>query len=286
MVKENEEVSFADTVFGFWEEFQDQSENSSNSSSFDEDYDDEEESFCGDEKNKAFWEEQEHLLQGTLCRTSSIETKVRHATKEALRELNMSERVCICQRPEAAAASVKTKTCRDCLQRELRDRLLKLGYNCFICKSKWISSPGIPSGEHTYLEVIDKSNSKRGEVKVVIELSFRGEFEMARANEEYNKLLRKLPQVFVGKSERLKVLVKIICSAAKKCMKDKKMHLAPWRKQKYMLAKWLGTYDRSILEPLPSVYTAKPQKPKTSMLTFDLLENITSLHCNNAVEVV
>ncbi|OIW06014.1 hypothetical protein TanjilG_11701 [Lupinus angustifolius] len=284
MVMENEEVSFADTVFGFWDEFQVQSENSSNSSSFDEDYNDEEESFCSDEKNKAFWEEQDQLLQGTLCRTSSSETKVRHATKEALREFNMSERACICWRPEAAAA--KTKTCRDCLQRELRDRLLKLGFNCFICKSKWTSSPGITSGEHTYLEVVDKSNTKRGEVKVVIELSLRGEFEMARANEEYNQLLRKLPEVFIGKSERLKVLVKIMCSAAKKCMKDKKMHLAPWRKQKYMLAKWVGTYDRSIMEPLPRVYNAKPQKPKTSMLTFDLLENISGLHCNNAVEVV
>ncbi|CAL0333860.1 unnamed protein product [Lupinus luteus] len=286
MVMGNEEVSFADTVFGFWEEFQVESENSSNSSSFDEDYNnDEEESFCSNEKNKAFWEEQDQLLQGTLCRTSSIETKVRHATKEALRELNMSERACICPQPEAAAAA-KTKTCRDCLQRELRDRLLKLGYNCFICKSKWISSRGIPSGEHTYMEVIDKSNIKRGEVKVVIELSLRGEFEMARANEEYNQLLSKLPEVFVGKSERLKVLVKIMCSAAKKCMKDKKMHLAPWRKQKYMLAKWVGTYDRSILEPLPRVYDAKPQKPKTSMLTFDLLEIIPRLHCTNAVEVV
>ncbi|CAL0303890.1 unnamed protein product [Lupinus luteus] len=284
MVMENEEVSFADTVFGFWEDSQVHSVNSSNSSNDEEEnYDDEEETFCTKEKNKAFWEEQGQLLQATLCRTSSIETKVRHATKEALGELNASERRCICGQLEVAKAK---SCCRNCLDRDIRDRLLSLGFNCYISKSKWNNSPGTPSGEHTYLEVIDTSNSKRGEVKVVIELSFRAEFEMARANEEYNQLIMKLPEVFVGKGERLRVLVKILCSAAKKCMKEKNIHLAPWRKQKYMLAKWLGTYDRSTMETLPRAYTNRPQKPKTSMLTYDLLEKIPGLHCTTAVEVV
>lgn len=137
------------------------------------------------------------------------------------------------------------------------------------------------------MEVTDNSpNAKRGVVKTVIELNFRAEFEMARANEEYNQLVRRLPEVFVGKAERLRGSVKIMCSAAKKCMKEKKMHLAPWRKQKYMQAKWLGTCDRSQMEPLPTVYTtSRPPKPKASMLTCDLLENIPSYHCT-AVEVV
>lgn len=275
-------MSFADTVFGFWEDVQIQTspENSSNSSNDDDDDYDEEDSFTTKEKNKAFWEEQNQLLQATLCRTSSSETKVRHATKEAVRELNISEKPCICWRPVAA------KSCRDCLQREICGRLLNLGYNSSICKSKWRSSPGIPSGEHTYLEVMmDKSNAKRGEVKVVIDLNFRAEFEMARANEEYNQLIRKLPEVFVGKAERLRMLVKIMCSAAKKCMKENKMHLGPWRKHKYMQAKWLGTCDRSKMEPLPTVYSTRAPKPKASMLTYDLLENIPGLHCT-AVEVV
>jgi len=63
--RSSDEVSFADTVFGFWEEFQDSSENSSNSGN-DEEIDDEEEdddSICTIEKNKAFWEEQDQLLK-------------------------------------------------------------------------------------------------------------------------------------------------------------------------------------------------------------------------------
>lgn len=145
----------------------------------------------------------------------------------------------------------------------------------------------IVAGEHTYMEVTDNStsNAKRGVVKVIIELNFRGEFEMARGNEDYNQLVRRLPEVFVGKAERLRVLVKIMCSAAKKCMKEKKMHLGPWRKYKYMQAKWVGTCDRSLMEPLPTVYSSTRQpKIKSSMLTCDLLENIPAYH-STAVEV-
>lgn len=60
----DDEVSFADTVFGFWEDFQDPPENSSNSGDDEElDDDDEDESSCSVEKNKAFWEEQNQLLK-------------------------------------------------------------------------------------------------------------------------------------------------------------------------------------------------------------------------------
>ncbi|XP_061354633.1 uncharacterized protein LOC133299208 [Gastrolobium bilobum] len=278
--RSSDDVSFADTVFGFWDDVQTSPENSSDSGNDDDVDGDEDDTFCTVEKNKAFWEEQAQLLQATLCKTSSREIKVREATKEALRELNTSEMPCICRRPVVA------KSCRNCLLREICNRLLNLGYNCAICKSKWRSSSEIPSGEHTYLEVKDKSsNARRGEVKVVIELNFRGEFEMARASEEYNQLIRRLPEVFVGKTERLRTLVKIMCSAAKKCMKEKKMHLGPWRKHKYMQAKWFGTCDNSTMETLPTVYSTKPPKTKASMLTCDLLDNIPSLHCT-AVEVV
>ncbi|KAK2381134.1 hypothetical protein QL285_068767 [Trifolium repens] len=285
--RSSDEVNFADTVFGFWEEFQDSSENSSNSGNDEEINNDEDEdnNICTLENDKSFWEEQDQHLKATLCRSSSRESKIRQATKEVMRELNMSEMLCLCQRPVVA----EFMSCRNCLRREICDRLTNLGFNSAICKSKWRSSSEIPSGEHTYLEVTENSsNTKRGVIKVIIELNFRGEFEMARGNEEYNQLVKRLPEIYVGKSERLRVLVKIMCSAAKKCMKEKKLHLGPWRKQKYMQAKWVGKCDGSILEPiLPTVYsTSRATRPKASMLTCDLLlENIGGRHCS-AVEVI
>lgn len=143
-------------------------------------------------------------------------------------------------------------------------------------------------GEHTFLDVVDNSSSKKGEVRVIVELNFRAEFEMARASEEYNRLVNRLPEIFVGKVERLQNLIKILCSAAKKCMKEKKMHMGPWRKQKYMQAKWLGACKRTTLTPPLSMGQSdrlRP-RPKASMLTVDLLgDMMPNMHCT-AVAVV
>ncbi|KAL3522278.1 hypothetical protein ACH5RR_015112 [Cinchona calisaya] len=109
---------------------------------------------------------------------------------------------------------------------------------------------------------------------------------MARASEEYNQLVKRLPEVFVGKIERLLSLIKILGLAAKKCMKEKKMHLAPWKKHRYMQAKWLKTCERTTFSiPLTTTYSSQPARPRASMLTVDLLENMPGLHLT-AVEVV
>ena len=144
----------------------------------------------------------------------------------------------------------------------------------------------IPTGDHTFVDVVD--NSRKGEVRVIIEINFRAEFEMARASEEYSRLVHLLPEVFVGKVERLYSVTKIMCSAAKKCMKEKKMHLAPWRKHQYMQAKWLGpckktTSSSGVLSVGESGSGGGSPRPRVgvraSMLTVDLLEVLPNMHC-------
>jgi len=160
-------VSFADIVFESWDSFdsnKDDDVDENNNNNNDDD------SVCASsEKCKAFWEEKDQLLKvhtvfffndesfiytsnknindetlfakkGILFRTSSCEKKVREATKEVVREMNDSVMVCSCQR------QVVAKSCRNCMLRELCDRLLNLGYKCAICKSKWRSSSEIISG--------------------------------------------------------------------------------------------------------------------------------------------
>ena len=119
-------------------------------------------------------------------------------------------------------------------------------------------------GEHTFLDVLEPSPSKKSEVRVIIELNFRGEFEVARASEEYKQLTKKLPEVLVGKVERLQNLIKILCSAAKKCMKENKMHMGPWRKHRYMQAKWLNAACERVAEtlPLPAVAAGWSSSPR------------------------
>lgn len=267
-------VSSSDSVFGFLESGS--VESSGCSDEFDRMFEQEEEedevegenSGNSIEENKNFWENQLTILQATLYRTTALETGIRRVTNETMKELvEGGGNYCQCRK------AVAGNNCRSCLMREVCRRLQNAGYNCAICKSKWRSSPEIPAGEHTYLDVIDNSNPKKGEVRVIIELNFRAQFEMARASEEYNQLISRLPEVFVGKVERLRAIVKVLCTAAKKCMKDKKMHMAPWRKQKYMQAKWFSTCERTeanaSLDRKFSNETSK--RPKASMLTMALL---------------
>lgn len=138
------------------------------------------------------------------------------------------------------------------------------------------------AGEHSYVDVVVQTRSGKA-VRVVVELSFRAEFEVARAGAEYRALVAALPEVFVGRADRLRAVVKAMCAAAKQSMKENNMHMGPWRKHKYMQAKWLGTPERAaavtagaapapvvVVPPVTVVGSPEKQtKFRASMLTFD-----------------
>lgn len=217
-------------------------------------------------------------IQEALSRRCSREVRTRRDTDKVIAEIQPVGPNCTCSKP-----------CRrDCVLRDIVDRLRNLGYNAALCKTKWRSSPEIPSGKHSYMDVLiesKKNTKKRGPMRIVIGANFRAEFEMARANAEYNRLVSGLPEIFVGKSERLRDVIRIMCGAAKKCMKDNGMHMAPWRKFKYMQSKWLGTCERiaaGLSIPMAAAGASERplRAPRASMLTMDL-------HCPAAtVEVV
>lgn len=125
---------------------------------------------------------------------------------------------------------------------------------------------------------------------MIIELNFRAEFEMVKASQEYKRMINRLPEIYIGKTERLESLIKILCSASKKCMKDRKMHIAPWRKLKYMQAKWHGVREsKSLLSPdILSVVecSSRISRPMVSLLTFDLVENLSSSLRSMAIKVL
>ncbi|GER56095.1 hypothetical protein STAS_33807, partial [Striga asiatica] len=266
-----------DTVFQFLsEEYEGLSPESCLEDVYERESDDENENRSDSDDN--FWENQHALLQSTLCRTTSLESKIRSITKESLKEAKVAGKVCACGRSA-------DNGCRKCLMEVVCGRLQNEGFNSAICKSKWRSSPEMPSGEHTFVDIFDNTNPKK-EVRVIIELNFRAEFEMARASEEYKTLVKRLPEIFVGKIERLMGLLKIICGAAKKCMKEKKMHMGPWRRHRYMQAKWVRVRERlAAAQPLLSGHLGRPARPGKSMLTVDLTESLSNLH-RPAVAVV
>ncbi|KAL0457119.1 UNVERIFIED_CONTAM: hypothetical protein Slati_1051100 [Sesamum latifolium] len=132
------------------------------------------------------------------------------------------------------------KTCKgkDDLRKIVTDGLIVLGYNASLCKSKWEKSSSIPAGEYEYIDVIIESE------RVLIDVDFRSEFEIARSTSSYKAILQSLPYIFVGKSDRLLQIVSIASEAARQSLKKKGMHIAPWRKSEYMKSKWLSPHTR------------------------------------------
>ncbi|KAL8048045.1 hypothetical protein ABFX02_07G038000 [Erythranthe guttata] len=133
------------------------------------------------------------------------------------------------------------KTCKrkDDLRKIVTDNLIALDYNASVCKSKWEKSPSIPAGEYEYIDVIIE-----GGERVLIDVDFRSEFEIARSTSSYKATLQCLPYIFVGKSDRLLQIVSVASEAARLSLKKKGMHIAPWRKSEYMKSKWLSPHTR------------------------------------------
>ncbi|KAK2647128.1 hypothetical protein Ddye_022323 [Dipteronia dyeriana] len=128
---------------------------------------------------------------------------------------------------------------KDDLRKIVTDGLQSLGYNSSICKSKWDKCPSFPAGEYEYIDVV-----LEGE-RLLVDVDFRSEFEVARSTSAYKAILQSLPYIFVGKPERIGQIVSIVSEAAKLSLKKKGMHFPPWRKAEYMRAKWLSSFTRT-----------------------------------------
>ncbi|XVE65930.1 hypothetical protein DITRI_Ditri08aG0039300 [Diplodiscus trichospermus] len=135
----------------------------------------------------------------------------------------------------------KNKNCKrkDDLRNIVTEGLVSLGYDSSICKSKWDKSPSYPAGDYEYIDVVV------GVERMLIDIDFRSEFELARSTGAYKTIVQSLPFIFVGKPDRLDRIISIISEAAKHSLKKKGMHLPPWRKAEYMRAKWLSQFTRT-----------------------------------------
>ncbi|KAG1334039.1 hypothetical protein COCNU_03G001580 [Cocos nucifera] len=134
-------------------------------------------------------------------------------------------------------------------RRAIADGLRALGYDAAVCKSRWEKSPSFPAGEYEYVDVI-----VAGGERLLVDVDFRSEFEIARSTKTYRAVLQSLPSVFVGKEDRLQQIVAVACEAARQSLKKKGLHFPPWRKLEYMRAKWLSPFERTapIIPPEPT----------------------------------
>ncbi|KAF5951395.1 hypothetical protein HYC85_009339 [Camellia sinensis] len=158
---------------------------------------------------------------------------------------------------DASTILDKNKACKlkDDLRKIVTDGLLLLGYDSSICKSRWEKSPSYPAGEYEYIDVIVEAE------RVLIDIDFRSEFEIARSTGSYKAILQSLPHIFVGRADRLHQIVSILSEAARQSLKKKGMHIPPWRKAEYMTAKWLSPHTRTTTAPPPVAAVEETHSP-------------------------
>lgn len=102
------------------------------------------------------------------------------------------------------------------------------------------------TGDYEYIDVMTKERSESETVRVIVDIDFRSQFELARPTTEYQELLNSLPSIFVGTEEKLNGIISLLCSAAKQSLKEKGLHVPPWRKASYMHSKWLSQNCKKI----------------------------------------
>ncbi|EPS62623.1 hypothetical protein M569_12167, partial [Genlisea aurea] len=150
--------------------------------------------------------------------------------------------------PSSSSSSSPESPCNAASIGCMRFHLVKLmrlsGYDAGVCTSRWHGRGNVPGGDHEYIDVVMRRKDG-GEERVIVELDFRSHFEIARAVESYDVILKSLPATFVGSYLKLKEFLEAMAEAGRCSLRLNSMTLPPWRSLAYLQAKWDSAYTRT-----------------------------------------
>lgn len=104
------------------------------------------------------------------------------------------------------------------------------------------------AGDYEYIDVVvagengmgaGTATSSTSSSRLVVDIDFRSQFQLARPTPWYAQLWTRLPAVFVGPHAKLRKAVSLLCAAAERSLRESGLHVPPWRRSGYMQAKWL-----------------------------------------------
>ncbi|CAN6280168.1 unnamed protein product [Urochloa humidicola] len=131
------------------------------------------------------------------------------------------------------------------MRKRLVEQLRARGFNAGLCRSSWERTSSVPApGSYEYVDVVTMGSSASASSRYVVEVNVAAEFEIARPSAEYRDLLSSLPPVLVARPEALKELAAAMCGAAAESIRGAGMHVPPWRRARYVQAKWSGQFER------------------------------------------
>uniref|UniRef100_M8AJ63 Uncharacterized protein n=1 Tax=Aegilops tauschii TaxID=37682 RepID=M8AJ63_AEGTA len=119
-----------------------------------------------------------------------------------------------------------------------------------VCRSSWERSSSVPAGSYEYVDVVITAGASAS--RYIVEVNIAAEFETARPSAEYQELLLALPTVLVARPETFKEVAAAMCAAAAESIRGAGMPVPPWRRARYVQAKWSGKYKRAAAVAAPS----------------------------------
>eukprot|EP00250_Pteridium_aquilinum_P010455 c19401_g1_i1 orf=482-1813(-) len=139
----------------------------------------------------------------------------------------------------------RTIPAHGCQKRKVMSGLQRIGYNAAICKTRWDHVSSIPGGDYEYIDVLFPSDSSVEPLRLVVDIDFQAQFEIARPSSEFSAALQLLSPIFVGRPERLRQIVHLMAELTKQSLCANGLDLPPWRKLTYTNAKWFSLYKRT-----------------------------------------
>ncbi|CAL4993254.1 unnamed protein product [Urochloa decumbens] len=143
--------------------------------------------------------------------------------------------------------AVRRQQSRSAFRRAVMSRLRERGHDAGLCKARWDRSGSIAAGSYEYIDVVVVvSATTTTTERFIVDVVFAAEFEVARPTAEFEAVRAALPEVLVAPAEDARRLVKAAAAAARGSLKSQSLSVPPWRKRRFMMAKWFGSYRRTV----------------------------------------
>ncbi|KAG6660777.1 uncharacterized protein LOC122303749 [Carya illinoinensis] len=140
--------------------------------------------------------------------------------------------------------SIKDAEKTTSLKKWLVMRLKMDGCEASLCQTSWVTSLGCPAGDYEYIDI--KMKAENGDSRrLIVDMDFKSQFELARPTQTYKELTDALPYIFIGTEEKLNKIISLLCSAAKQSLRERGLHIPPWRTTTYMQSKWLSDHHKT-----------------------------------------
>ncbi|CAO2195455.1 unnamed protein product [Urochloa humidicola] len=169
-----------------------------------------------------------HILEAMVEPSTQVEMEILERAMKHVREMGEERK-------------------RSSLNRRLMMRLRKDGFDASLCRSSWVATTEHPGGDYEYIDIAVAGDDDGGagaaaassSSRLVVDIDFRSQFQLARPAPWYAGMWARLPAVFVGPRARLRKAVSLLCAAGQRSLRESGLHVPPWRRSGYMQAKWL-----------------------------------------------